>query len=307
MKETIIEKINEWAKKDDNIKSIIIIGSSVRKQQKGDKYSDIDIITFVKNPLKYEKNYSWINQIDKPISYYNGLEVSNGTYVKRIFFENEVAVDITILNYRSLLSIYFYTLFSNNFFLKIIGTTKSKQIENKIYRFTYYLHRGFYFIIDKKNTNYKINKILNKFNYKTEYSFELNEIEKVVNQFWQNAYRMAVKLNRNELFTARIECEHPMKQDLLNLIEFYTKFKNGNDFETWHKGRYIEKWAEPNIVEKLEFIYGSNNLQNSWSSLIATMDLFVYVSNLLTESQKYQVINNPQNYFYKWIMEIKNN
>jgi hypothetical protein len=37
------------------------------------------------------------------------------------------------------------------------------------------------------------------------------------------------------------------------------------------------------------------------------MDLFVYVSNLLTESQKYKVINNPQKYFYKWIMEIKNN
>ena len=52
MKETIIEKINEWAKKDDNIKSIIVIGSSVRKQQKGDKYSDIDIIIFVKKTFK---------------------------------------------------------------------------------------------------------------------------------------------------------------------------------------------------------------------------------------------------------------
>ena len=55
MKETIIEKINEWAKKDDNIKSIIVIGSSVRKQQKGDKYSDIDIIIFVKKTFKIWK------------------------------------------------------------------------------------------------------------------------------------------------------------------------------------------------------------------------------------------------------------
>lgn len=88
---------------------------------------------------------------------------------------------------------------------------------------------------------------------------------------------MAVKLNRNKLITARIECEHLMKQDLLNLIEFYTKFKNGSDFESWHKGSYIDKLAEPNIVEKLEFIYGSNNLQNSWSSLIATMDMFLTI------------------------------
>ena len=300
------KKIKDWAKKDTNIQSIIIIGSTSRELQKGDRYSDIDIIVFANNINRYKKQIDWIYKICNPISFYDGLEVSKGIFVKRVFFENEVAVDITILKYSSLLLMYLYAFFFETIFIRMVRKKKKKQIENKILHFTYYLHRGFYFIMDKKDSKNRINKILQKFCYKTEFSFELNNPEIIIHRFWQNAYRMAVKLKRNELFTARIECECPMKKDLLSLIELYTKYKKGDNFETWHKGRYIEKWADPLIVKRLEFVYDSNNIQNTWKSLINTINLFKYVSSLIEKSPKFILINNPQAYFNKWIIDIKN-
>ncbi|MEO6524260.1 MAG: aminoglycoside 6-adenylyltransferase [Mucilaginibacter sp.] len=307
MKEDLIEKFKRWAENKVDIKSIIVIGSSVRNQQKGDKYSDIDFIIFTKDPFIYEKSVTWIDEIHKSVSFHNGFEISKGTFVKRIFFENEVAVDITFLSSKLLSAILIFTTLKEkgNYFLSVLSKKKIKEIENQILSFTYYLHRGYHFIVDKNNTEEKVKKIISQFGYKTEYSFELKDFEVVVNRFWQNAYRMAYKIKRNELFTAKLEIEPEMKQDLLNIISIYTKHVNGSDFETWHKGKFIEKWADPVIVEKLKLIYGEYNVESSWRSLKSTIDLFVHISDLLYKVDKFQTITKPQEYFYNWIAEIE--
>ncbi|EHQ26563.1 aminoglycoside 6-adenylyltransferase [Mucilaginibacter paludis] len=307
MKEDIIKNIKVWADGEVDVKSILIIGSSVRELHKSDKYSDLDLIIFTTDPFKYEKSWTWINEIYKPASYHNGFEISKGTFVKRIFFENEVAVDITFLSSKLMSAIYVYAILKEkaNYVLTILRKKKIKEIENQILNFTYYLHRGYHFIVDKNSSEQKVNKIINQCGYKTEYSYELKDFEIVLNRFWQNAYRMAYKISRNELFSAKLEIEPEMKLDLLNIISIYAKHVNGDNYETWHKGKFIEKWADPVIVEKLKSIYGEYNVMSSWRSLKSTTDLFIYISDLLYSSNKFNTINKPQSVFSKWIMEIE--
>lgn len=307
MKEDIINNLKIWAENEVDIKSVIIIGSSVRKLQKSDKYSDIDFIIFTNNPFKYEKSFTWIDEIHKSVSFHNGFEMSKGTFVKRIFFENEVAVDITFLNSRSLSAIHTFTRLTEKakYLLKILGSNKIKVIEKQVFSFTYYLHRGYHFILDKNGSEQKVKKIISQYGYKTEYSFELKDFEIVINRFWQNAYRMAYKIKRKELFTAKLEIEPEMKHDLLNIIEIYTKHMNGDDFETWHKGKFIEKWADPVIVEKLKAIYGEYNIESTWKSLKSTIDLFIHISELLYNTDKFHTITKPQSYFHQWIIAIE--
>lgn len=307
MKEEIIKNFKIWAENEADIKSVIVIGSSVRKHHQGDKYSDIDLIIFTNDPFKYERSFTWIDEIYKSVSFHNGFEISKGTFVKRIFFENEVAVDITFLSSKSLTAIYFFALVKEkaHYFFKILGREKLNAIEKLVLNFTYFLHRGFYLIVDKNNSEQKIKKVIDQCGYKTEYSRELNDFETVVNRFWQNAYRMAYKIKRNELFTAKLEHETEMKEDLLNIILIYTKHINGNNYETWHRGKFIENWADPAIVEKIKWIYGENNIESSWKSLKSTIDLFTYISDLLFDDDKFKTINDPRSYFYKWIIEIE--
>jgi aminoglycoside 6-adenylyltransferase len=307
VKEEIIKNFKIWAENEADIKSVIVIGSSVRKHHQGDKYSDIDLIIFTNDPFKYERSFTWIDEIYKSVSFHNGFEISKGTFVKRIFFENEVAVDITFLSSKSLTAIYFFALVKEkaHYFFKILGREKLNAIEKLVLNFTYFLHRGFYLIVDKNNSEQKIKKVIDQCGYKTEYSRELNDFETVVNRFWQNAYRMAYKIKRNELFTAKLEHETEMKEDLLNIILIYTKHINGNNYETWHRGKFIENWADPAIVEKIKWIYGENNIESSWKSLKSTIDLFTYISDLLFDDDKFKTINDPRSYFYKWIIEIE--
>ena len=307
MKDTILESIKSWEKKNKDIKTVIVIGSSIRQANKGDKYSDIDLIIVTKDPFKYEKSSRWISEIYKPVSFHNGHEISKGNFVKRIFFENEVAVDITFLDHRLLNAAGFYALTKEKLpiVLKLLGRANIKNIEKQLLNFTYYLHRGYYLLSESSNAGSKIRRINRQCPYKTEYSFELQEFELVVNRFWQNAYRAAFKIKRNELFTAKLEHEPEMKQDLLNIIEIFSKYKNGHNYETWHKGRFIEQWADPFIVEKMASIYGTYDAENTWDALQRTILLFSNLSDLLFEFEVFQNIENPEPYFTKWIKEIE--
>lgn len=307
MKDTILESIKSWEKKNKDIKTVIVIGSSIRQSNKGDKYSDIDLIIVTKDPFKYEKSSHWISEIYQPVSFHNGYEISKGNYVKRIFFENEIAVDITFLDYKMLNAASLYALLKEKLpiVLKLLGPYNLKKIEKQLLNFTYYLHRGYYLLSDRNDTGSKIKRINRECPYKTEYSFELQEFELVVNRFWQNAYRAAFKIKRNELFTAKLEHEPEMKQDLLNIIEIFSKYKNGQDYETWHKGRFIEQWADPFIVEKMVSIYGTYDAENTWNALQRTISLFSTLSAMLFEFEIYKKIENPEPYFKKWIQEIE--
>jgi hypothetical protein len=305
MSETI-NKIKEWGEKNEHTRAIILIGSHAREHNRADRWSDIDVMLFTTRPRQYQHDNKWLEEIGPLLSCYSGLEVAGGTFVKRVFFTDGVEMDITPIPASAIDRAYAYAKLKKKLpFVAIsLPASVTAGIEKPIRSFAYYIHRGMRVLVDKKDYKAKIEFIESSFKYQPPGPPTLSEFELHVEQFWQTAFRMAVKLSRKEFFTARYECEAPMKLNLLTMMEWHAKSLHGWQFETWHKGRFIEKWAEPEIVAGLRGIYGRYDEKDSWESLFNTMNLFQKVSHEVESRLGYQYNKVPEQYLRRWIEDI---
>lgn len=299
-----LNKIKEWAAGNKQMRAVVLIGSQARTQNQADKWSDIDVILFTSHPQKYQNEDQWLQEIGNLLSCYNGLEVADSTFVKRVYFEDGVGMDVTPVQVRAIDWAYRYAWLKSKLPAGLPSTSFTTKMEKPIRNFAYYIRRGMSVLVDKGNYRDKLNFIESNFKYLAPSAPTLEKLEEQINQFWQTALRMAIKLSRKEFFTAKIECEAPLKLNLLTMLEWHAKCVNGWQFETWHKGRYIERWADPKIVEGLKFVYGRYDERDSWNSLLKTMELFEKVSHEVEGHLRYNYDKLPEQRFREWIEEL---
>ena len=84
----------------------------------------------------------------------------------------------------------------------------------------------------------------------------------------------AKKLQRGEIWQAKSVCDCYLKRLLLRMAEWQAKARNGPDYETWHDGRFFDKWADPRVLESLRQAYARYDDQDIRRALLATMDIF---------------------------------
>ena len=298
-----LNKLKAWAQTNKQMRAVVLIGSQARVQKPADNWSDIDVILFTTHPQKYQNENAWLGEIGDLLSCYNGLEVADSTFVKRVYFADGVGMDVTPVDVTAIDWAYRYARLKNKLPLKLPPAFAAKM-EKPIRNFAYYIHRGMSVLVDKGNYRDKLNFIETGFRYMPPGAPTTEKFEQQVNEFWQTALRMAIKLYRKEFFTAKVECESPLKYNLLAMLEWHAKCLHGWNFETWHKGRYIENWASPEIVEGLRSVYGRYDERDSWNSLFNTMALFERVSHEVASYLKYDYDRLPEQRMREWIEQL---
>jgi aminoglycoside 6-adenylyltransferase len=68
------------------------------------------------------------------------------------------------------------------------------------------------------------------------------------------------------------------------MIEWHARAIHGDDYDTWHGGRFLEEWADPRLVEALGRAFARYDRDDMSCSLLATMGLFRW---LATETADY--------------------
>jgi hypothetical protein len=64
---------------------------------------------------------------------------------------------------------------------------------------------------------------------------------------------------------------------LLRLLEWHARATHGWDYDTWHNGRFLEKWADPRAVED-RAPHLRIMMQTMRGALLATMALFRWLA-----------------------------
>jgi aminoglycoside 6-adenylyltransferase len=103
------------------------------------------------------------------------------------------------------------------------------------------------------------------------------EFADVVHTFWGSTFWTAKKLLRGDLWRCT-EGGRDVRQLLLQMVEWHARAIHGWDYETWHLGRQIERWAEPRIVQALPFLFSGYDLASQQRALVATANLFQRIS-----------------------------
>ena len=262
----IKEKLLALAKEDEDIKAIVLIGSSTRDTVKADEYSDLDVV------IATEKPEGWLYG-DCPEKL-GGVKISfveptlGGGKERRMLYEGSLDVDMIV--------------FTPDQFEKAIREGVASCVMNRGYEIMYDAEE--YSALLKEYISHELKPT------------DLSEPEfiNMVNDFFFHTIWASKKILRGELWTAKMCIDAYLKKYLLKMIEMYSVSKYHVD--VWHDGRFLDQWAEMEILSDLEKCFAHYDREDMVSSLLATLDLFCRLASQTAEMKEYKYPKEAENY-----------
>ncbi len=270
----IIHRLTEWGKQEDRLRAALIIGSQAREDYPADEYSDLDIVMAVDDTDYFLCSDQWLEQIGNfHISFVEATV--DGGKERRVLFDGALDADFVILPRENL---------DNPDFVRQGGGL---------------LNRGYCVLIDKIG----LTAILSGLPSQTPPYTPLSEQEfiNLVSDFWYHSVWTAKKIRRGELWTAISCADSYMKGRLLRIMECHAHVENGLEYDTWHNGRFLEKWAADWIVKKLAGCFAQYEELDIKRALLNTMDLFRRVAVETADRLFYTYPKEADEYASVWV------
>jgi len=253
--DALIARFVQWAQAEEDIRAAIVVGSRARADQPADEWSDLDVTMFVRDPERYLSSSDWVQAMGHPWVAFVERTADGLGRERRVLFEGGLDVDLAIYP-ASLLD-------------QMSKTGVSADAAATI-------RRGVRVLLDKDRLLEPLQASLPEPQpYRPPSQVEFLEL---VNDFWYHTVWTAKKLRRGELWTAKSCNDNYMKWRLLQLVEWHARATKGWDYDTWHSGRFLEKWADPRIVKQLGATFAHYEESDVWRALWAGMDLFRWVA-----------------------------
>ncbi|MCL1905908.1 MAG: aminoglycoside 6-adenylyltransferase [Clostridiales bacterium] len=270
----IIKNFTAWGSSCKNLRAAIIIGSQARTDDPADAYSDLDLLLLADDPEYFLASDKWLEQIGHyHISFTE--DTLGGAKEKRVLFDGALDVDFNILTKDAM-----HAAIQNGQAAGILG-------------------RGYRVLLDKDGFAASLPPVTGAsraFAMPSEKEF-LN----TANDFWYHMVWAAKKLKRGELWTAKACLDCHANWRLLSMIEWYSRAVHGISYDTWHNGRYLEKWAEGWIIEKLARIFSRYDKEDIISSLVAAMELFRRIAIDVAEKLGFEYPESADKFVSDWI------
>jgi len=92
--------------------------------------------------------------------------------------------------------------------------------------------------------------------------------------FWFQCVWVTKKLRRGELWVAKADADGYLKEHLLQMVAWHASTAGSHHERVRPDGRYLERWAGPDVVARLGAVYAGYDAEDVARALLATMDLF---------------------------------
>jgi aminoglycoside 6-adenylyltransferase len=237
-----------WATADPAIRAAVVIGSRARVDHPADAFSDLDLVAITTAPERLLDRTDWLRQLGAPwLTFVEPTAVGAGRE-RRVLFADGSDVDIAV--------------FSPEQFDQLPPAVLASVVR-----------RGLRVLLDKDGrfAHVQASQVAPR---ATPGPPTREEYRAVVDDFWYHALWAARKLRRGELFTAKEACDGHMKDLLLRMLAWHAGATRGWAYDTWHRGRFLEEWADPRMLAGLEEAYAHYNRPDMARALRATMGLF---------------------------------
>lgn len=253
----IKSKLLEYAQKDDDIRCIVVIGSSIRKDHEADEFSDLDLLIVTK---KTEEWYS-----GKYPALLGNVSISfveptlGGGKERRSIYDEDRDVDMIILT--------------------------PEQFDSCIRKGVagWIMNRGYTILCDKSGYEEQIRKYV-KLQVEKPNMDEAAFIN-MVNDFYFHNIWAYKKILRGENWSAKMCVDAYLKKYLLSMIELYCSVEHGVD--VWHDGRFLDRWAEQSILEELKNCFAHYEKEDIIQALRCTNALFTRLARKVANKLGY--------------------
>ena len=274
--EAILTRILEWAQTNQDVQAVILIGSRARTVERADDWSDLDLIIIADHISDYIQNSGWISAFGAPLLTFTE-EVFDGSYERRVLYEGFLDVDFAFSDPEAFMAS-----------LEIGGV-------RDIFR------RGYRVLLDKVNWMSRIQGMNLSI---PQHQFSPDALLNEIHDYWYHCVWTAKKLQRGELWTAMNCLNCYMKNKLLFMIEVDTKLSEQGETDTWHNGRFLEKWADTTIVSGLAGSFGDYDRKSLVLALHHQMRLYHQVASRVAIQKEFAYPGDQIQEIEKWISSM---
>lgn len=287
--EQLVERFVKWAETRSDIREAIIVGSRARIDHPADEWADLDIMVVTTDPKRYTSTSDWIKNVGKPLLTFLEPTATGKQMERRVLFEGMLDVDFAIFPEKE------FRRRSQQFQQGEIPLQMAAQILDVF-------GRGMRVILDKDGILTQLQMLIPSIETPPPHPPTQNEFLEVVNDFLYHAIWTAKKLGRGELWTANFCLDSYMKwKCLLRMIEWHTRATRGWTHDIWHNGRFLEEWANPQVLKGLQNAFAHYDEEDIRHGLLATMDLFRRIAMETAEKLSYPYPTKTDERVTEWI------
>lgn len=242
----LVAAVSDWAAEREDVRALVLVGSQARNDVPADRWSDLDLILLLEDPARYTEDARWIEEFGRPVLTF--LEATmDGHWERRVLYETGEDVD--------------FVLFPASVLERLEASDNAAVL----------LRRGYRVLVDRVGASERFAALADR-----PAALTLpgeHELTELASDFWYHALWIAKKLRRGEVFTA-IDClDGYVKARLVSLLEWHARAVDPS-VDTWHAGRFLERWADPGALAALERAYARYDLRDVARALWETVDLW---------------------------------
>jgi molybdopterin-guanine dinucleotide biosynthesis protein A len=236
--------VADWARETADVHAAVVVGSQARRETPADRWSDLDVFLVVDDVERYISDGGWVAEFGMPVLTFLEPTAVGQERERRVLYETGEDVDFPIL---------------------ALSDLDRLEVAAPL------LARGFSVLVDEIGIESRLHEVASR--ARPEPMPTQAALTELASDFWYHALWAAKKLRRGEVLTAKGCTDGYMKVRLLTLLRWHARSVDPS-VDTWHEGRFVERWADPGALAALERAYAHYDLRDVARALWETIDLF---------------------------------
>jgi aminoglycoside 6-adenylyltransferase len=220
-RDEFVEQVREWAAAQPDVQAAMPVGSAARSATPADEWSDIDIGLIVDDPAPYLRDAAWLAPFGTPLLTFVEPTAIGISHERRVLFDDGTEADFA-----------FFPAAAIEQLRADAGADAT-------------LRRGYRVLVDRIG----IERLLDAPSPQAPPA-DAAMLAHLANDVWYHALWAAKKLRRGELWVARSCVDCYLHARLLEIAALHAQALSPA-VDTWHGGRFLERWASDDVVAEL--------------------------------------------------------
>lgn len=214
-----LAELAAWAAAREDVRAVVLVGSQARTETPADEWSDVDVGLFVDDPRPYAADAAWVARFGTAELTFVEPTAVGDAVERRVLYTDGLEVDFSLMLAASVLAL----------------TADPEAVA--------VIARGYAVLYDEIG----LDDAFASLRVAPEREIDLSELAQ---DFWYHALWTAKKHRRGESVTARGCIEGVLKSRLVTLAREHAR-RRDPAADTWHRDRFVERWADPRAVAAL--------------------------------------------------------